>query len=75
MNSMKVAAQTLFEYLHDSAVEHVESNDENSVYTFACGCVAVRSVSSADCYVELCGDHRPRVTVVTANRRLAAVPG
>jgi len=49
---------TLSRYLSDYTLQAIDSDSRRSVYTYKCGCVAVRLVPAADCTVQWCLAHR-----------------
>lgn len=54
-----VPAPTLFKYLTADTLTGVACDDRTNVYSYECGCTAIRLIDSVDCFVRWCDTHRP----------------
>lgn len=64
LRASELPCATLFWLLPDEQLELVESDAERSVYSYLCGCTAVRPNDSEDCNITWCTTHEPRIQSV-----------
>ena len=53
-----IPAATLRQYLPDDTLLGIESDHCLSIYSYACGCTAMRQVDANECFIRWCELHQ-----------------